>query len=166
MIHWAFISICMFISQRGLSEFLFKQQLRFFYQNSVPVITANKLNQLLQQNTTLYLLDTRTPPEYGVSHLAGARLINPTDFELGQVADIPPSAPIVVYCTVGVRSEKIGEKLMRAGYPHVQNLYGGLLSWKNQNLPLVDTQGLLTNRVHTYNKYWSWWLQNGKSVYE
>ena len=48
------------------------------------------------------------------------------------------SDTIVLYCSIGYRSEKIGEKLVEMGYGHVFNLYGGIFEWVNRDLPVYN----------------------------
>jgi len=67
---------------------------------------------------------------------------------------------MVVYCSIGYRSEKIGEKLLRLGYKNVYNLYGSIFEWANEKYQLVGSNGKTTNRVHSYNKSWSKWVTN------
>ena len=71
----------------------------------------------------------------------------------------------VVYCSIGVRSEKIGEKLQAAGYTNVKNLYGGIFQWKGEGEKVVDSLGLSTERVHAFSKLWGKLLTNAKKVY-
>ena len=111
------------------------------------------------------VLDTRPEAEYVVSHLPDARRAGYEDFDEATVAGIPRDQPVVVYCTVGYRSERIGERLLALGFTQVFNLYGGIFAWKNQGYPVVDAQGQPTERVHTYNQDWSQWLQQGEKVY-
>jgi len=156
----------MFFSHQSFGQFLYEQQLKLLYKNTVPVISAANLNKILQAKNPAYLLDIRTPREYTVSHLPGARFVNHETFSVKQVKNIPKNATVVVYCSVGVRSEQVGEKLKEAGYQQVHNLYGGIFSWKNAGFPVVNKQQQPTDSVHTYNKYWSVWLRNGIKVYE
>ncbi len=160
------ILFSMFISQQGFSQFLYEQQLKLLYKNTVPVISAANLNQMLKQKSPVYLVDARSPREFAVSHLPGAQFVNHETFQISQVKNIPKNARVVVYCSVGVRSEQVGEKLKKAGYQQVQNLYGGIFSWKNEGFPVVNNRQEPTDSVHTYNKYWSVWLRNGVKVYE
>lgn len=132
------------------------------YSNTVPLIKAEELLNKVQD---VYLLDTRAPEEFQVSHIAGARLIDYDNFKLKQVKDIPKSAEVIVYCSVGYRSERIGEKLQKAGFENVQNLYGGIFDWKNQGLAVVNKQEIPTDSVHTYNKKWGQWLYEGIKVF-
>ena len=72
---------------------------------------------------------------------------------------------IIVYCSIGVRSEKFGESLQRQGYTNVRNLYGSLFAWKNKGYPIVNTEGNPTDSVHVYSKEWSQYLKKGVKVY-
>jgi predicted sulfurtransferase len=75
------------------------------------------------------------------------------------------NAPIVVYCSIGVRSEDIGEKLQKAGFTNVKNLYGGIFEWKNQGNPVYKNK-METDSVHTFNKQWGKLLDKGIKVYD
>ncbi|GEO06771.1 sulfurtransferase [Adhaeribacter aerolatus] len=156
----------MFLSHQSFGQFLYDQKLKLLYKNTVPVISAATLNHLVAQKAPVYLLDIRSPREYAVSHLPGARFFNYDTFEPAQVKNIPKNARVVVYCAVGVRSEEAGEKLKKAGYKQVHNLYGGIFSWKNEGFLVVNARQQPTDSVHTYNKYWSVWLRKGIKVYE
>ena len=81
------------------------------------------------------------------------------------VAEIPKSDTIVVYCSIGYRSERIGEKLLAAGYKNVFNLYGGIFDWKNNDRVVVDSKNEPTEKVHSYNKTWGLFLDKGEKVY-
>ena len=76
------------------------------------------------------------------------------------------NATIIVYCSVGIRSEDIAEKLQKAGYKNVFNLFGGIFEWKNKQNVVVDTNNNPTEKVHTFSKEWSKWLKKGIKVYE
>ena len=78
---------------------------------------------------------------------------------------MPKDASIVIYCSVGVRSEKIGEKLIAAGYTNVKNLYGSIFEWVNEGNAVYNMNGKATNRVHAYSKTWGIWLKKGVKVY-
>ena len=82
------------------------------------------------------------------------------------MAHIPKNKEIIVYCSVGYRSERIGEKLLDMGYTKVYNLHGGIFDWKNQSQIVVNDLNLPTDSVHTYSKAWSIWLHKGIKVYE
>ncbi len=99
-------------------------------------------------------LDAREPEEYQVSHLPGALLLGYNKLNLDVVKAVDKSRPVVVYCTVGYRSERAAKTLREAGFTRVYNLYGSLYAWKLAGFPLEDAQGQPTDRLHTYNKKW------------
>ena len=140
---------------------LYSAMLNGLLKESVPFVSVAQLRQL----PSPVLLDTREAPEFAVSHLRGARLVGYDNFSLATVRDLPKNAPLVVYCSVGVRSEKIGAQLQRAGFTHVRNLYGGLFEWVNEGQPVVTAANQPTDRVHAYSRTWGIWLQRGQPVY-
>ena len=130
-------------------------------------VTYINVNNLIKGNNYIFL-DTREPNEYDISHVPTAINIGYNNFKNNKIKNIisNKNAPIVVYCTIGIRSEKIGEKLIKLGYTNVQNLYGGILEWKNQNQNVVDANNKKTENVHTFSKEWSQYLKSGTAVYE
>lgn len=132
------------------------------YKKTVPLIKADSLKN---KQTEVVILDTRQPEEYNTSHLPGARLVDYDNFKIENVEGIDKDAEVIVYCSVGYRSERIGEKLQKAGFTNVKNLYGGIFGWKNEGLIVVDKNEQPTDSVHTYNKTWSQWLYKGIKVY-
>lgn len=109
-------------------------------------------------------LDARERKEYEVSHIKGAHWIGYDDYKRSRLPKVSKSTPIVVYCSVGYRSEKITEKLLQDGYTEVYNLYGGVFEWVNQGHP-VYVNGHRTHRVHAFDRKWGVWLKKGERVY-
>ena len=116
---------------------------------NVPDISANRVKM---EKESFIILDCRGVNEFEISHIEDARRVGFDDFDLSQLEDLPKSAKIVTYCTVGKRSEKIGEKLLDAGYTNVHNLHGSILSWINEGNPVIDGQGRKTNKIHGFKK--------------
>lgn len=139
----------------------FKEMLDDMYDHTVPLMSVDSLKHL----KNVYLLDTREKEEFDVSHLKNARNVGYIWFDMRKVYDIPKDATIVVYCSVGYRSEKIGEKLLKNGYHNVYNLYGSIFEWVNEGNPIYKTNGVQTTEIHTYNKNWSKWVLKGTKVY-
>lgn len=137
--------------------------LQRYNKGSVPYISAENVNG----NEDLVLLDTRKKVEFEVSHLPNAAWVGYRSFKLENIQEAYPDkkTPIVVYCSVGVRSEDIGEKLLEAGYTEVKNLYGGIFEWKNQGYPVHTMEGEQTEQVHAYNRRWGRLLKNAEKIY-
>lgn len=140
----------------------YKALLETMYSKSVPLVSCEELKKM----PNVVLLDTRERQEFEVSHLPNARWVGYKDFDLSRVQGIPKTANIVTYCSVGYRSEKVGDKLLAAGYRNVHNLYGSLFEWVNQGNSVVDHTGKPTQRVHAYSRAWGIWLNKGEKVYE
>lgn len=147
-----------------------------FAQNTIPKV-LDKLNQKtvpyitvdeLQSKSAFILLDAREIKEFNVSHIENAINVGYDKFDSKKITKTIPNknTKIVVYCSIGVRSEIIGEKLLKLGYKNVSNLYGGIFEWKNKGGKVIDLNGIETDRVHTFNKEWSQYLKKGTKIYE
>lgn len=134
--------------------------------HSVPYISVEEL-VVLQKTDTLIILDAREKIEFAVSHIPSAKYIGFDNFTVDdkQLQKLNKDSQIIISCSIGIRSEKIGEKLKKAGFTNVKNLYGGIFEWKNKGFHVVDSTGLQTENVHTYSKKWSEWLHAGNPVY-
>lgn len=135
------------------------------YAHTVPVVHPKDVANGLFQGKTVFFLDTREEVEYEVSTINGAYKVGYSDFNKEAVKELKKDDIIVVYCTIGVRSEKAGEILINNGYSNVYNLYGGIINWVNQGYPLYNSTGKETRKVHVYSEPWSKWLTSGKAVY-
>ena len=131
---------------------------------SITYIDVNNLKEKLNNKEDLFLLDTRTLEEYEVSHIKNATWVGYKKFDKSKVKHLDKTKPIVVYCSIGVRSEKIGEKLLKLGFVDVKNLYGGIFQWVNEGYP-VFINGLQTQKIHAFNKSWGKSLKRGQKVF-
>jgi rhodanese-related sulfurtransferase len=137
----------------------FDKKIQSYLDFSVPVISPDELKTMKDE---IVLLDTREREEYDISHIDGATFAGYNAFDKKIMQDIPKDAKIVVYCSIGYRSEKIGEKLQKMGYGQVYNLYGSIFEWVNQGNELVNENQEKTSKIHTYNKSWSKWVDSDK----
>ena len=117
------------------------------------------------KDTSALFVDTRELKEFEVSHIKNAIWSGYDNFNIKTLKGIPKNQKIILYCSVGYRSEKITEKLLKAGYTNVSNLVGGIFEWKNLGYPVVDNKGNETDQVHAFDKNWSIWLNKGTKVY-
>ena len=163
--HLTAILLVFLIVPHASGQKSYDEKLRSMYKLSVPLIHPDELVSLMEKEPSLVLLDTRTQEEFNVSHLHSARFIDYDTYSDNMVKSLSPDTPIVVYCAVGYRSERIGEKLIAKGFKNVKNLYGGIFEWVNESHPVENNRGVPTDSVHTYSKEWSRWLIRGKKVY-
>ncbi len=134
--------------------------------HSIPYISVEEL-RMYKINWGVIILDAREKAEFDVSHISSAKNIGFDHFtsEGEQLQKINKESLIVVYCSVGIRSEKIAEKLKKAGFTNVKNLYGGIFEWKNKGFNVIDSTGHETENIHAFSKKWSQWLHRGNPVY-
>lgn len=141
-------------------SFAYKTLLSTLYDADFNTIKPEEIKEL----SAYQILDTREKDEYEVSHLAEANWVGYETFTIENVSNIDKDKPVLVYCTVGARSQDIGQKLKRAGFSQVYNLYGGIIQWSNDEMPLYKNN-LPTTQVHTYSQTWGIWLNKGVKVY-
>jgi rhodanese-related sulfurtransferase len=101
-----------------------------------------------------FLIDVRSREEYNVSHLPGAVWADSPNQIRALAHAVSAARPIVVYCSVGIRSSKAVQQLIDEGFTNVFNLKGSIFKWANEGRPLVQN-GEPIHQVHPYNKYWS-----------
>jgi molybdopterin/thiamine biosynthesis adenylyltransferase/rhodanese-related sulfurtransferase len=77
------------------------------------------------------ILDVREPSEAAICRLPGALLI-PLGELPRRLAELDPSAEIVVHCKSGGRSARAVALLQGKGFTRVSNLTGGILNWINE----------------------------------
>lgn len=140
----------------------FRLMLDSIIDHKVPHISVEEFIKM--NKNEVFVLDIREDKEFKVSHLKNARNVGYIWFDMRKIYDIPRDADIVVYCSVGFRSEKIGKKLINAGYKNVYNLYGGIFEWVNSGQPVYKLNGVQTSEIHTYNKAWAKWVEKGTKV--
>lgn len=147
-------------AQKSLDELLTQ-----FNTNRAPYISVQ---ELAMPKTKAIILDAREPKEYEVSHLKGAVFVGFNNFNLEQTTQQlqDKQQTIVVYCSLGIRSETVADKLKKAGYTNVYNLYGGIFEWKNEDFPVFDSSGKKTENVHAFSKTWGKWLLKGTKIYD
>ena len=143
-----------------------EQALDEYADGSVEYISTDELAKLISNNQNVQILDTRKKEEFEVSRLENAIHVGYKNFEINQFQDqLNINQQIIVYCSIGVRSEEIGEKLKTAGFENVKNLRGGLFKWFNEDRQIIDDNDKSTHNIHGYNKKWSRYLKRGEVVY-
>ena len=117
-------------------------------------------------NSNAIFFDAREKKEFEVSHIKNARWVGFETFSMNELSGFDKGSEIIVYCSVGYRSEKISVKLLDAGFQNVSNLYGGIFEWVNQGNPVYRNDTLEVKDIHAYNRLWGAWLKKGNKVFE
>ncbi len=131
-----------------------------------PAITPDSLAARLADSTAVrpLLLDARAPEEFAVSHLPGARRIDPKAEAYPALDSLAPGAPIVVYCSVGYRSAGVVQQLREQGFTNVTNLRGSIFRWANEGRTVVR-DGRAVRQVHPFDDTWGQLLEADLRAY-
>lgn len=149
------------------SQASIEKALKKYNTNSIEYISINELSELIKQKQQITLLDARTIEEFQVSHIQNAIWISDGNIEVTKLLNyLPKNEKLIVYCSIGVRSEQIGEQLQKAGFTNVYNLYGGIFEWFNQGNKIYNLQEQQTDYIHAYNIKWGKFIKGGTKVYE
>lgn len=116
------------------------------------VRTTTLARWLADDDERVILLDTRARGEFRVSHLRGARLVDPDLTDIANLG-LPSDAKIVIYCSVGWRSGIMADRFRRAGFRDVYNLEGGIFAWANAGRA-VYRGSQRAETVHPYDDVW------------
>lgn len=143
----------------------FDEMLKSTYEGSVPLIFADSVAAISGAENWM-IVDARELEEYEVSHLSNALFVGYKNFSPEKLGEWPKESNIVVYCSVGYRSERVGEILLRSGFQNVYNLRGGIFEWVNTGYSVVDEAGKQVKKIHPYNENWGKWVINYEKVYE
>ncbi|MCC5936362.1 MAG: rhodanese-like domain-containing protein [Lunatimonas sp.] len=156
-----FFSATLVLSGQASGQSLaYRTLLKAYYDSDFPLIYPEN-GELLQKAV---LLDTREQEEYEVSHLQHAKWVGYETFDINALDTLSKDTPLVVYCSIGARSQDIGNRLKQVGFKEVYNLYGGIFHWVNEGLPIYNEKGP-TRKVHAYSRSWGIWVKNAQKVY-
>lgn len=136
--------------------------LKEYNQRTVPYISVKELKQ---HPSDYLVLDTRKKEEYRISHIRKAVWAGEVVDSAFAKAYPNKSQPIVVYCSVGIRSEDFGQRLQELGYTNVKNLYGSIFAWKDKGYPVYNQYEKMTDSVHVFSQQWGKYLTTGIKVH-
>ena len=160
-----YIVIALMVANPMFSQQSLDDLLKSHNTKNIPYISVQ---ELAMPKTDAIILDARELKEFEISHIKNAIHVGFNHFNKNSIKNIinDKNKPIVVYCSVGIRSETIAHKLKKAGYNNVFNLYGGIFEWKNKGFKVYNSKEQETENIHTFNKKWSLWLKKGIKIYD
>lgn len=99
-------------------------------------LSVHVLNEMLARREKITVLDVRDQAEWESGHIGGSLHIYVGYLEK-RLDEVPRDRPVAVVCSVGHRGGLGASILLRAGYPHVHNVLGGLRAWATTGFPLT-----------------------------
>lgn len=103
----------------------------------LDVFTPEEAKQLVDRGEA-YLIDVRTPAEYGFEHIRGALLSPLSDLDPAMLPT-QNGKRMIFHCGSGARSKMAAEKALHCGIGPVAHMDGGMLGWKRAHLPYIAT---------------------------
>ena len=107
-------------------------------QGVLEIWTPEEVAQALDKHE-IALIDVRTPQEYMFEHIPGALLFPMSFFDAAHLPS-QEGKRLVFYCGSSVRSGKMAQKAMAAGYSPMAHLEGGFGNWKKSGQRYVGTE--------------------------
>lgn len=107
-------------------------------ETSMNYVSANDLECLLKEDSTVTLIDARTAEEFEEAHVPGAinvPIADLTEFAGGR--NNASDGPVVTMCGSTGRGEQAATVLGSEGMENVQVLQGGLKAWRDAGLPVA-----------------------------
>jgi molybdopterin/thiamine biosynthesis adenylyltransferase/rhodanese-related sulfurtransferase len=91
-------------------------------------IQVDELKRWRDEGRDLTLLDVRTPQEWQIARIEGAKLIPLQDLP-DRLGELDSAANLVVFCHHGPRSTQAVRFLRQIGFARARNLAGGIEAW-------------------------------------
>lgn len=83
------------------------------------------------------IVDVRTPGEFNGGHINNAQNIDFNDRKFEEeIKELDKNKATFIYCLSGGRSAGAMAKMQALGFTELYNLQGGIMSWRQANLPL------------------------------
>lgn len=92
---------------------------------------------LLINKQNAVVVDIRSADEFKKGHIVNAKHITLSQIEEGKLTEIEnhKQTPIIIVCESGARGESASNKLVKAGFTQVNNLFSGMSGWASASLP-------------------------------
>ena len=100
----------------------------------VAAVGTAKAVQLI--NAGARVVDVRDQAQYDAGHIVGSIRLDPG--ALASDKRLKKNRPVIVICDNGMNSSRCINELREAGFESAYNLKGGLMSWQQENLPVVS----------------------------
>lgn len=116
-------------------------------------LSVEKAKQLLASEKRTLLLDIRSETAFHLSRIAGARHTS-EDGLLEYLSNLPnhKSDPIIVYCSVGIRSVAVAEQLREKGFRNASSIAGGFTAWRGAGGQVMSDSTFSVGQMERYSR--------------
>jgi rhodanese-related sulfurtransferase len=99
-------------------------------------LSVRECAEFLTHNSSIPLIDVRTPAEYESIHADGAVNHPMESLDVEKIL-FSKDQELLVICQSGGRSMKVCQKLEAVGFEKVTNVEGGISAWQTAGLPVI-----------------------------
>ena len=99
--------------------------------------TVGEINKMLESGGECQVIDVREFSEFSSERIAEAQFMPLSNFER-HADEIDHTKPAYLMCRTGNRARAAAEKLSKKGFTDVHVIEGGMLAWRQANLPLLE----------------------------
>ena len=116
-------------------------------------ISVEETKSLLESEERGMILDIRSETAFHLSRIKGARHISENSL-LTYVESQPKEKtdPILIYCSVGIRSFSVAEQLRENGYPNASSIAGGFTAWRAAGGETVGDTTFSVGQLDRYSR--------------
>jgi rhodanese-related sulfurtransferase len=106
-------------------------------EDPIPILTPREVAELEVSDDGPFLLDVRTPKEFGKGRIPGAVNIPHKQLER-RIAEIEPyrEGDVIVYCETGGRARYAVDVLGKLGFKNLALVEGDMRKWRKNSLPI------------------------------
>lgn len=102
-------------------------------------IGAQQAVRLINQGATV--VDLRDAAKFAGGHIVDAINISPDELRKKPDSRLRKKRPVLLVCDTGANSAKLVGTLRQAGFDNTWALDGGIVAWRRENLPIVESRG-------------------------
>lgn len=94
--------------------------------------------RLMNNHDDALVIDIRTAADFKNGHIKGAKSAPLSEFasKIDNFSSYKDK-PVLIYCNSGNTATRAIKLLKNAGFEQVNNLQGGIIAWKDANMPLT-----------------------------
>lgn len=130
-----------FIGNHPIAVGLFAAMLALFVRNETKrggeSVSVQQLVDQVNRDNAL-VVDVRDAEEFRAGHIVDSINVPFANLE-SRLSELEPhkNRPLIIACKMGQHGNAAGMLLRKNGFESVSRLNGGMMEWRNQNLPLV-----------------------------
>ena len=116
-------------------------------------ISIEDARNLLREDNSVILIDTRSNREICLGYIRGARFVplGLIDSEINHLSG-DRNVPILIYCSSGARSLPAASRLQEKGFNNAYSITGGYNAWLNEGYEIVADSKLTVHQLNRYSR--------------